>query len=84
MRFFIFLLSCFLCVFLHAQTNVSGNVSGTWTTGNSPYLVTGNIGVPADQTLVIQAGSESRFSRVLSFWSYRPLKRPLGLFQRVN
>jgi|GEM_PF-4565636 len=50
MRFSILLMSCFLCVFLHAQTNVSGNVSGTWTTGNSPYLVTGNIGVPAGQT----------------------------------
>jgi hypothetical protein len=29
-------MSCFLCVFLYAQTNVSGNISGTWTTYPNP------------------------------------------------
>ena len=46
---------------LSAQTSVSGNVSGTWTLANSPYLVTNNIGVPAGQTLVIQPGVEVVF-----------------------
>ncbi|MEI8194164.1 MAG: hypothetical protein WCG64_09885, partial [Flavobacteriia bacterium] len=67
MRFSILLMSCFLCVFLYAQTNVSGNVSGTWTTANSPYLVTGNIGVPAGQTLVIQPGVQVVFQGFYRF-----------------
>ncbi|NBV68962.1 MAG: T9SS C-terminal target domain-containing protein [Flavobacteriia bacterium] len=67
MRFSILLLSCFLCVFLYAQTNVSGNISGTWTTANSPYLVTNNIGVPAGQTLVIQPGVQVVFQGFYRF-----------------
>ena len=39
-----------------AQTQVSGNQSGTWTLANAPYQVTGNITVPAGQTLTIEAG----------------------------
>ncbi|HVP39551.1 MAG TPA: hypothetical protein VMS93_10245, partial [Candidatus Saccharimonadales bacterium] len=38
-------------------TNVSGNVSGTWTPGGGPYVVVGNATVPASQTLTIQAGT---------------------------
>ncbi|MFH1862430.1 MAG: SBBP repeat-containing protein [bacterium] len=33
-----------------------GNVSGTWTSSGSPYLVNGGITVPAGQTLVIDPG----------------------------
>ncbi len=42
---------------IFAQTNIpGGNVSGTWTTSGSPYLVQGSIMVPLDSTLTIQAG----------------------------
>ncbi|NDB35862.1 MAG: T9SS C-terminal target domain-containing protein [Flavobacteriia bacterium] len=52
---------------LFSQTNVSGNVSGTWTAANSPYLVTNNIGVPAGQTLVIQPGVQVVFQGFYRF-----------------
>ncbi|WP_439585154.1 T9SS type A sorting domain-containing protein [Dyadobacter bucti] len=39
-----------------AQTSVSGNVSGTWTKAQSPYILNGSVTVPSGQTLVIQAG----------------------------
>ena len=46
---------------------VSGNVSGTWTAANSPYLVTNNIGVPGGQTLVIQPGVQVVFQGFYRF-----------------
>ena len=39
---------------------VNGNVNGTWTKGNT-YRVTGNIVVPAGQTLTIEEGVEIKF-----------------------
>lgn len=39
---------------------VSGNVSGSWTKGNT-YRVIGNITVPAGQTLTIEEGVEVKF-----------------------
>lgn len=39
---------------------VNGNVSGAWTKGNT-YRVTGNIIVPAGQTLTIEEGVEVKF-----------------------
>jgi predicted outer membrane repeat protein len=41
---------------LQAQTDVSGNQSGTWTLANSPYQITGDITVPAGEILTIEAG----------------------------
>ena len=41
---------------LKAQTNVSGNQSGTWLKANSPYILTGVTTVPTGQTLTIQPG----------------------------
>jgi hypothetical protein len=42
----------------HAATFVCGNVSGTWTKANSPYVVTCSLIVPTGQTLTIQPGVE--------------------------
>ncbi len=47
--------------FLQAQTDVSGNVSGTWTVANSPYIAINNLVLqPADE-LTIEPGVEIRF-----------------------
>jgi predicted outer membrane repeat protein len=49
-------------VSLWGQTEVSGNQSGTWDISGSPYIVTGDVTVPAGETLNIQAGVEVRAS----------------------
>lgn len=59
-RIFILLLAVFP-VRLFASTNVSGNVSGTWTLAGSPYLVTNNLNVPGGATLRIHPGVEVIF-----------------------
>jgi hypothetical protein len=41
---------------------VSGEQSGTWTQENSPYIVTGNVVVPAGQILTIQPGVSVLFN----------------------
>ena len=45
-----------------AATDVSGNVSGTWTLAGSPYVVTSHITVPNLQTLTIASGVQVRFN----------------------
>ena len=40
LSFIVFLFSAMLFA---DTTNVSGNVSGSWTTSNSPYIVTNNL-----------------------------------------
>lgn len=50
-----------------AQTNVSGNQSGTWSFANSPYLVTDHITILAGQTLNIEPGVEVRFQGYYKF-----------------
>ena len=46
---------------LFAQTEVSGNISGNWTTTGSPYIVTGNLLLLPEDTLNIDPGVEVRF-----------------------
>ena len=56
----VLLLSLFL--FTWAETNIpAGNVSGTWTSINSPYNILGIIIIPHGQTLTIQPGVDIRF-----------------------
>jgi hypothetical protein len=43
-------------------TDVSGNVAGTWTLAQSPYLVTGDLQIVAGDTLVIEPGVQVRFT----------------------
>jgi hypothetical protein len=53
---FSFLLFSFSHVF--SQTNVSGNISRNtiWTKANSPYVLTGDVGIPSAYTLTIEPG----------------------------
>ena len=44
-----------------AETNISGNVSGTWTVANSPYIATNNLVLQPADTLIINPGVEIRF-----------------------
>jgi parallel beta-helix repeat protein len=44
-----------------ATTIPGGNVSGTWDASGSPYLIDGDITVPAGQTLTIEPGVEVLF-----------------------
>ena len=46
----------------------SGNVSGTWTVANSPYVVTGDIFVQNGESLTIESGVEVRFYGNFSFY----------------
>jgi len=56
-----FLFLIVISVSLFAQTDVSGSQSGIWTSANSPYLVIGDITVPAGEVLTIQPGVEVNF-----------------------
>jgi len=61
MKRILFLTFILLSQYIMAQTQVSGNQSGTWTLVNAPYQVTGDITVPAGQTLQIEAGVTVEF-----------------------
>jgi len=54
------LLLCWLLLLTPAwaATVVSGNVSGTWTTNGSPYILSADCTVVSNQTLTIQPGVE--------------------------
>jgi len=68
---FLFILIILLSVqMLTAQTNVSGEVSGTWELINSPYIVVGDLSIVGDSLLVIEAGVEVRFDGFYQFISY--------------
>ncbi len=47
---------------LFADTNVSGNKWGVWSLAGSPYIVTGNVSVPAGSTLTIEYGVRVKFN----------------------
>ena len=56
--FFVFLLK----VSASAQTNIpGGDVSGIWTKANSPYLISGDITIPNENTLEIEPGVNIEF-----------------------
>ena len=72
-KFIIFLLIVFSTGLLLAQTNVEGDVSGTWITANSPYNVIGDLEVPNGQTLTIEPGVSVEFMDYYSFTIYGKL-----------
>jgi parallel beta-helix repeat protein len=68
-RFFIFGLISLAVAWMNpstafADTSVSGNITSpvTWTAGNSPYIVTGNITVAETATLTVQNGAVVKFA----------------------
>jgi|GEM_PF-2300713 len=56
------LLVLFLSSSLHAQTNISGSVSGTWDLAGSPYIISGDANVPAGNILHIEPGVVVQFA----------------------
>ncbi|CAB1056621.1 Cytochrome c551/c552 [Olavius sp. associated proteobacterium Delta 1] len=59
---FLLALSLLLTAPAAAETTVvAGDVSGMWTAAGSPYLIEGDITVPAGQTLVIEPGVQVHF-----------------------
>ncbi len=62
--------SLFFVDFLSAQTDVSGNVRGVWTTSGSPYLVTDTIYVQDGDTLIIEPGVIVDFQGHFQFYIY--------------
>ncbi|MCF6365820.1 MAG: T9SS type A sorting domain-containing protein [Bacteroidales bacterium] len=66
-KLFTFLFAVLVSANIIAQTNVSGNQSGTWTAANSPYNVTGEITVLAGEVLTIEPGVEVNFQGYYKF-----------------
>ncbi len=61
------ILLCLLCVAWeinsYSQTSIpAGTVSGTWTKAASPYIVSGDVSVPAGQNLTIEPGARILFT----------------------
>jgi len=53
-----------------AQTQIDGgNVSGTWTKANSPYIIHGDITIPRFETLNIEPGVEVKFNGQYRFYA---------------
>ena len=64
-----------LTIQLNAQTTIpAGDVYGVWTQANSPYLVTGDITIPADSNLMIEPGCYIAFNSYKSLTVYGSLQ----------
>ncbi len=60
-KFYLIAALFFPVLSIFAQTQVSGNQSGTWSVDGSPYQVTGHIRIPSGQVLHIDAGVRIEF-----------------------
>ncbi len=66
-KLFAFIIFIAISTSVFAQTQVSGNQSGIWTTENSPYEVIGEITVPSGETLTIEPDVEINFQAYYKF-----------------
>ncbi len=57
-RSFLLLLLMLFSLGVSSQTNVSGNINGTWDIAGSPYNLVGDVTVLTNDTLTIEAGVE--------------------------
>jgi hypothetical protein len=57
----IFIIGFCFKAFSQTTINANSSVFGKWTKANSPYYIKGNISVPRDSTLLIEAGVRVRF-----------------------
>src|SRR5216110_2424589 len=66
------LLYCWLLLLTRAgaATVLSGNVSGTWTTNGSPYILSADSTVVSNQTLTIQPGVEVLVGPTVTLFVY--------------
>nr|HPR16984.1 hypothetical protein [Candidatus Cloacimonadota bacterium] len=70
-KLFVFLVFSFFILYLFAETYIpAGDVSGNWSYQNQPYFIEGNISIPADQALTIEAGVEVIFQGHYKFTIY--------------
>ncbi|MBI1268785.1 MAG: hypothetical protein GC193_15340 [Cryomorphaceae bacterium] len=59
----LFTIVCFTIALIAKGTDVpAGNISGTWTLENSPYIINGHTRVPVGESLTIEAGVEVHFN----------------------
>ena len=72
-----FLITFLISVCLLGQTTITGgDVYGTWTADNSPYLIEGDINVPADSLLEVEPGVSVAFQGAYIFNVYGLLNCP--------
>ncbi len=69
-KLFVFTLLLLAFTLAFAQTDVSGNVSGTWTLAASPYNVTGDITLQQSDALTIEPGVQVVFQGHYKFDVY--------------
>jgi len=55
------------------DTYVAGQVSGTWTTAGSPYVVLADVEIPAALSLTIQPGVEVKFTGQFKLIAHGPM-----------
>jgi len=60
---FVILINGLTLIPSHAQTDVSGiiSTSTTWTASGSPYIISGNVIVPSELTLIVESDVVVRF-----------------------
>lgn len=61
------LLCLLITISLFAQTQVTGNQTGTWSASGSPYNVVGTVTVPTGEILTIEQGVEVNFQGYYQF-----------------
>lgn len=67
------ILTVVLLASAEAETRVSGNIGGHWARNGNPYIATGDLILPADSSLEVDAGVDIRFEGNFAFFVYGEL-----------